>query len=185
MNWQKDIIKEYFGNLILISGNGRNVGKTFFTCLIIEFLSQKHTVTAVKFTKHFHQLPDNAEVLINDDDFIVLNETTISHKDSSLFLQAGATKVLFVMVRPENIEKAFQFIKYHLTDGPVICESAGLGEIIDSGLAFFLKKPGEPIIKNKKQSQLSQIIENDGQTLNFDINRIGFQNNQFFLKQQL
>jgi hypothetical protein len=183
MNWQKDIKKEFFSNLLLISGNGRNIGKTFFACLIIEFLSQKYPVTAVKFSPHFHQLPDNANILMNSDDFVVIKETEITHKDSSLFLQSGAVKVLFVMVRHENIEKAFHFIKPHLTEGPVICESAGLGEIINAGLAFFLKKPGEPIIKNHKQSLLSQIIENDGKSLNFDINRIGFENNQFFLKQ--
>ncbi|MCA1760074.1 MAG: hypothetical protein LC658_09925 [Bacteroidales bacterium] len=183
MNLQSKNNKEFFGNFLIISGNGRNVGKTFFACRIIEFLSQKHAVTAVKISPHFHSIHENAEVLINNDDFIVFNETTISHKDSSLFLQNGATKVLFVMVSPENLEKAVNSLKPLLTEGPVICESAGLGEIIDAGLAFFLKKAGELISKNKKQSQLSQIIENDGQSLNFDIHRIGFENNQFFLKQ--
>lgn len=184
MNQQQDFNEEFFGNLLLISGNGRNVGKTFFACRTIEYLSQKYPVTAVKISPHFHKIPENADVLFHSEDFTVINETKIIQKDSSLFLQAGAAKVLFVMAGPENLENAFQFLNPLLTEGPVICETAGLGEIINAGLSFFLKKPGEPIVKNQIQAQLSHLIENDGQTLDFDITQIGFENNHFFLKHQ-
>ena len=182
MNLQSKNNKEFFGNFLVISGNGRNVGKTFFACRIIEFLSQNHAVTAVKISPHFHQIHDNAKVLINDDDFIVLNETEKTHKDSSLFLQSGAAKVFFVMANPANPEKAFQFLKPKLKEGPVIFESAGLGEIINAGLSFFLKKRGDPILKNNWAAQHSHIIENEGGILNFDITKIGFEDNQFDLK---
>jgi len=172
----------YFGNLLLVSGNGRNVGKTFFACRIIELLAQKHPVTAVKISPHLHEIPENAVVLFRTEDFIVINETEISDKDSSLFLQSGAAKVLFVMAKPENLHDAFQYLKPYLTSGPVVCESAGLGEIIDAGLSFFIKNPNITIIKNHKQAQRSQIIENDGQNLHFDITRIEFDDNQFKLK---
>lgn len=182
MNLQSKNSKEFFGNFLIISGNGRNVGKTFLACRIIEFLSQNNAVTAVKISPHYHQIHENVKVLINDDDFIVLNETEKTHKDSSLFLQTGAAKVLFVMVRPEKLEKAFQSLKPLLTEGPVIFESAGLGEIINAGLSFFLKKPGDPILKNNWAAKHSHIIENEGGILNFDITKIGFEDNQFDLK---
>ncbi|HSO84935.1 MAG TPA: hypothetical protein VLQ91_00175 [Draconibacterium sp.] len=182
MNRQKNIEKNFFGNFLLISGNGRNVGKTYFACQIIKYFSEKYLVTAVKISPHFHEIPENADVLFNSEDFIVINETTITHKDSSLFLQSGAEKVLFVMVKPENLLKAFQFLKPLLQEGPVICESAGLGKIVRAGLSFFLKKKDEQNLKNQTQAQNSQIIENDGQFLNFNFDQIGFENNQFFLK---
>jgi len=172
----------YFGNLLLVSGNGRNVGKTFFACRIIELLAQKYPVTAVKISPHLHEIPENSDILYRTDDFVVINETEISQKDSSLFLQSGAKKVLFVMAKPENLNDVFQSIKPGLTNGPVVCESAGLGEIIDAGLSFFIKKPNEAIIKNHKQARRSQIIENNGQNLNFDITQIEFEDNQFKLK---
>lgn len=119
---------EFFGNFLLVSGNGRNVGKTFFACHIIAFLSQMHPVNA------------------------------------------------------GSIENVFQYLKPLLTEGPVICESAGLGGIIDAGLSFFLNKPGKPIAKNQIQARNSQIIENDDQTMGFKIEKIEFENNQFFIK---
>jgi hypothetical protein len=172
----------YFGNLLLVSGNGRNVGKTFFACRVIELLSQKHAVTAVKISPHFHEIPENSDVLFRTDNFAVINETEITNKDSSLFLQSGAAKVLFVAVKPENLHDAFQYIKPDLTSGPVVCEGAGLGEIIDAGLSFFIKKPNEAIIKNHKQALRSQIIDNDGQNLHFDFTRIEFEDNQYKLR---
>ncbi len=182
MNLQSKYNKEFFGNFLIISGNGRNVGKTFFACRIIEFLSQQHPVTAVKISPHFHQISENADILINSEHLVVINETEITHKDSSLFLQSGAAKVFFVMTNPENPEKAFQFLKTKLTEGPVVCESAGLGEFIDAGLSFFLKKPGDPILKNNWAAKHSHIIENDGGILNFDITKIKFEDNKFCLK---
>ena len=68
----------YFGNLLLVSGNGRNVGKTYFACRIIGLLSQKNPVTAVKISPHVHEIPENADILIRSEDFIVINETEIS-----------------------------------------------------------------------------------------------------------
>jgi hypothetical protein len=85
------------------------------------------------------------------------------------------------MANPEYPEKAFQFLKSFLTEGPVIFESAGLGEIIDAGLSFFIKKPGDPILKNKTAAQHSYIIENEGGIMNFDITKIGFEDNKFDL----
>jgi hypothetical protein len=182
MNNRREFNKEFFGNLLLISGNGRNVGKTFFACRVIELLAKKHPVTAVKISPHFHKIPENADILFHSKEFIVINETEITHKDSSLFLQAGATKVLFVMAKSKNLHDAFQFIKPNLKCVPVICESAGLCEIIDSGLLFFIKNPNNAINKNQTLTQCSQIIENDGQKFNFDITRIAFENNHYFLK---
>jgi hypothetical protein len=172
----------YYGNLLLVSGNGRNVGKTFFACRIISLLAQKQQVTAVKISPHLHEIPENIDVLCRTENFTVINETEINRKDSSLFLQSGAVKVLFVMCKPENLHEAFQHIKPYLTSGPVVCESAGLGETIATGLSFFMKKPNDAIIKNLKQAQRSQIIENDGQNIHFDFARIEFENNLFYLK---
>jgi len=181
MNPKPKHIKENFGNLLLISGNGRNVGKTFFACRIIENLSKKHAVIALKISPHIHELPENADILFQNTDFTVINETEITHKDSSLFLQSGAEKVLFVMVQPENLGTAFQQIKSLLLEGPVVCESAGLHDWIAPGLFFFVKKPNETVVKNASAAEIAVMIENDGENLSFDVSRIDIRNNQFYL----
>jgi hypothetical protein len=86
------------------------------------------------------------------------------------------------MTKPEKLHDAFQYLKPYLRSGAVVCESAGLGEIIDAGLSFFIKNPKDEIIKNRKQAQRTQIIENDGQNIRFDFARIEFENNLFCLK---
>jgi len=89
--------------------------------------------------------------------------------------------VLFVMVKPENLGLAYQQIKPYLLNGPVVCESAGLHDLISPGLFFFIKKPSETVLKNASAEKIAITVENDGRYLSFDVSRIDFRNNQFYL----
>lgn len=175
----KKHINEKLDNILLISGNGRNVGKTFLACNIIKFLSEKHNVTAVKISSHFHSVPANANVLAKTGDYIILTENQITKKDSSLMLQAGAEKVFYIMVKQQNIRNAFSFIQSFLGDKPVVIESGGLGEIIQPGLFFFVKRKGDEIAKNRGLIQNARMIENDGESFSLDIENLHFKNNKY------
>ncbi len=168
-------------NLLLIAGNGRNVGKTFLACKIIEHLAQTETVIAVKISPHFHEY-NNDVVLINTGNFIILNETNNNTKDSSLMLQAGAKKVFFVMVKQEHLHAAFDYLKNEILNDIVVCESAGLIEIVKPQYFLFVKREGDPIVKNHSLQYAPVLIENNGLTFNFDIKKIGVTNNTLILK---
>jgi len=69
-------------NLLLIAGNGRNVGKTFLACKIIKELANKLKVIGLKVSPHFHDF-EKSRIIAQSDDYIVIEETQINQKDSS------------------------------------------------------------------------------------------------------
>ncbi len=83
--------------LILITGNGRNVGKTSFATEIIRHLSESIDIIGIKVSPHIHDLNEDLEIICKTQNFIVAEEKGRSKKDSSLLLQAGAKRVFFIM----------------------------------------------------------------------------------------
>lgn len=165
-------------NLLLIFGNGRNVGKTYLARSIITRFSKNTSVIGVKISPHFHPF-ENKKILFKSDDFVIIEEDQINRKDSSLMLQAGAEKVYFVMSEQKNLKKAFLKLQDYLPETAIVCESGGLIELVNPGLGFFVNKKDQPITKNKyDQFAPIMVINNEGR-LNFDINSIHFKNNRF------
>ncbi len=170
-----------FPNILLVAGNGRNVGKTWLACRIIEKLSQNQNVTAIKISSHYH--PEDADnIIIQNDRFIISSETKINSKDSSLMLQAGAEKVYFIMVSQPHLLEAFNFLKDELKNKIVVCESGGLVELINPGIFLFVNKKGNPIQKPHLLKYSPLIIENEGQTIDFDLDRITITDNKFVVR---
>ena len=76
--------------MILIAGNGRNVGKTTFATEVIRHLSKSNTVIGIKISPHIHGINEGLVVIHKTNDFVVVEERGHNKKDSSLLLQAGA-----------------------------------------------------------------------------------------------
>ena len=178
---QKDTKIDY-PNLLLIAGNGRNVGKTYFACRVIGSLSEYTPITAIKITSHIHE-HNNDDVLIKDKHYVILQEKQITGKDSSLMLQAGAKQVFFVMAEPGYLPEAFEKLSGYLPETPIVCESGGLHEIINPGLFFFLQSTGTPLRKSHHLIHNPIIVQNDGENLTFDYTKIQLNNNKFSLDQ--
>ncbi|WP_321343961.1 hypothetical protein [uncultured Draconibacterium sp.] len=176
---QKDTRIDY-PNLLLIAGNGRNVGKTYFACRVIESLSEHTPITGLKITSHIHENNGN-DVLEKDKHFVILQERQITGKDSSLMLQAGAEQVFFVMAEPEYLPEAFEKLLAYLPDTPIVCESGGLHEIINPGLFFFIQSTGTVVRKPHHLIHNPTIVQNDGENLTFDYTKIQLINNKFSL----
>lgn len=168
-------------NLLLLAGNGRNVGKTFLACKIIRHFSQKEEVVGLKISSHFHAF-NESDLIFKNDRFIITDEKQINTKDSSLMLQAGAKRVFFVMVEKENLEEAFEYLKNQLSEKTVICESGGLHEFVIPGLFLFVKRTGDEIVKTHLIEYSPIIVNNDGENFDFDIQNIVLQNHKFSLK---
>lgn len=167
-------------HLLLIAGNGRNVGKTFFACKIIEYFSQSTEVTGLKISPHFHQVTES-DILFSNEHFIITNEKQINTKDSSLMLQAGAKQVYFVMVKPGFITEAYEKLLPFLHETPIVCESAQLHEVVTPGLFLFIKRAGDEIVKPEDLKYLPVIVNNNGEYFDFDIQNIQFENKELSL----
>ncbi len=138
-------------NILLISGSGRNIGKTSFIRRVIAQNADKKPV-AIKITPHFHEPTDGLVAVSINDGFRVYQETNnSSDKDSSLFLQAGAEKVFYIQTSDLYLNEAFSYIANLLSaQQPVIVESAALRKYIVPGLYIFIQKKDE----DTKQSAL-------------------------------
>lgn len=168
-------------NLLLIAGNGRNVGKTFLACKIIKHLSINQEVIGLKISPHFHEI-EKSKILIQSDKFVIIEETKLNKKDSSLMLQAGAERVFFVMAEQENLQAAFLQLKTFLPKKAIVCESGGLREYIIPGGFLFVKKENEKIIKSQQLKYSPIIVENNGSGFDFNTEKIEYTNNRFLIE---
>jgi hypothetical protein len=131
-------------NWLLISGSGRNVGKTTLICRIIKEVSGLNPV-AVKISSHIHPLPEDSDWIIRKDDFSVIRETLINSKDSSKMLQSGAESAFYVQGPDYRLGEILSALGEFTHNRPVICESGGLRKIIVPGVYLLVK--GEENIK--------------------------------------
>jgi len=131
---------------MLISGSGRNVGKTSFIRRVIRQNAGQKLV-AIKITPHFHEPSSGLSPIIVTENYRVFTETDISSgKDSSLFLQAGAEHVYYIQSTDAYLEEAFSIVSDHLSpDQPIIVESAALRKFIVPELYVFIQKNYEEV----------------------------------------
>lgn len=169
-------------NLLLIAGNGRNQGKTYLACKIIQHLSESKNVTGLKISPHFHDYPLE-DLLCKSDKFIILKESKINKKDSSLMWQAGANQVYFIMTKQVHIADAFAYLHKYIQQDIIICESGGLIEVVKPGIFLFVTRKDNPIQKKHLLDFDPYIINNGGVEIDFDCNTIAFQNNRFAIQQ--
>lgn len=99
-------------------------------------------LAAIKITPHFHE-PTNGLVPIElNENYRVFEETNHnSEKDSSLFLQSGAQKVIYIQTTDLYLDQAFRMATKQLDPNqPIITESAALRKFILPGLYLFIQK---------------------------------------------
>lgn len=163
-------------HMILITGNGRNVGKTTFAINIIRHLSERKDVIGIKVSPHIHELNEGLEIICKTQKFMVAEEKGMNNKDSSLLLQAGAKRVFFIMARQEDLEQAFSVIAEKLKDHIVVVESGGLSELITPGIFFFVKKPDDQITKKHYLKYKPIMVVNGDLGFDFSPERLIYSN---------
>ncbi len=180
---EKDSDLPFMPNLILIAGDGRNVGKTSLAEYILRNLSSGTAIVAVKVTPHMHELTAELKIFHQGQGFVLAEETGINDKDTSRFLQAGAGRSFLVMSGDENLEEAFAELKKHLpADAPVIAEAGSLHKLVNPALFFFILSR-EPEIKKKQYlAHHPVILAFDGNKFEPDIEGIAFENGRVTIK---
>lgn len=153
-------------NIVLISGSGRNVGKTSFIREVIAKNADQKLV-AIKITPHFHEPTEGLIPISVTDHYRIFQETdSSSGKDSSLFLQAGAGKVFYIQTTDNYLQEAFSIARAQLTpDQPIITESAALRKYIFPRLYLFIQKKYEEVKPSAIEMQrlADLIIYSDGE----------------------
>ena len=136
-------------NLLLVTGSGRNSGKTTIVCKIIEQFSHLGIV-AVKISPHFHSPSGGLIHLSGKPGFNIFEETDRnSLKDTSRMLQSGARKVYFIQSGEEYLNEAFSIVYKSIASGnPVICESPALINYIKPELFIIMISPSDSNLKN-------------------------------------
>lgn len=134
--------KPEYPNFLIVSGNGRNSGKTGFISRLIRSVSPKQAITAVKISPHFHPDRDKKDVIIKKKNFTICTENDPDgRKDSSRMLQAGAKSVYYIEVLDEHLPQAFgELLKLPGMDRPVIFESGGLRELLVPSLYILINR---------------------------------------------
>lgn len=130
--------------LILISGNGRNSGKTTLAELIVAYLAQEHPVNGIKISPHLHGVTtemNSNQMIFGDNNLRIYRETDPgTAKDSSRMLRAGCQNVWFIIAGDEFLLQALNLVLTKTTPGDLlICESPALIRFITPGLFFFMK----------------------------------------------
>jgi hypothetical protein len=164
-------------NILLISGSGRNVGKTSFICGVISGnVGQK--IIAVKITPHFHEPTHGLEVIsVNKNYRVYLETDPDSGKDSSLFLRSGAEKVFYIQTTDQYLAEAFSIaISGCDPNLPIITESAALRKYITTGLYLFIQNKSAEVKPSalEMQKMADRTVLNSGAEFSLNPKSISF-----------
>ncbi len=153
-------MRPVFSNILLIAGDGRNVGKTSFVVSIIRKFKDKK-IHAVKVSPHFHPLQKNDKILFSGDHYQILEEFSKERaKDSSRFLEAGAEKVFYIQVKDYQLMMSFQKVFSLIPKGmPIVAEAGGLVRFLKPGLFIFMES-NEQGTKNRQVKSGADLIVN-------------------------
>ncbi|VAW23419.1 hypothetical protein MNBD_BACTEROID01-2759 [hydrothermal vent metagenome] len=122
-------------NILIVSGSGKNVGKTTFIREIISH-GQAKGITAVKISPHFHKITSGLIPVVSGEGWEIFRETNARiQKDSSRFLRAGAETSYYIQAEKTKTAEVYNELRKIIPKGsPVIIESAGIRGIINPGI---------------------------------------------------
>lgn len=135
-------------DFMIVSGNGRNTGKTSFICEVIKNISQTHSITAIKVSPHHHDKGTHEPFLEGTGYAIWEEQLRDGIKDSSRMLHSGARKVFYVESTDAHLSDALVHLLPLIPPGEaVICESGGLRKLVEPSLLVLLNEKGRDAMK--------------------------------------
>ncbi len=177
-----------FPNILLLSGTGRNVGKTSFVCGLLQHFGFSECV-AVKVSPHWHE-PGTAPTIAYEEGRVMLLEETRhdSPKDTSRMLRGGASVVYYLQHTDEKaLMEAFELMmgKSGVLN-PVIIESAILGKYIRPGVHLLIHRETDPPSTKKRANvPFDRKVTFDGQGFDLPWKDLVWENNGWrLIKQQ-
>lgn len=166
-----------YPHVLLLSGTGRNCGKTTAACRLIHKVRDEGKVIAVKISPHFHGVDYPASLAEKCGDYVIYPENrTDRPKDSSRMLAAGAASVYYIQARNECLLEAWSALSSWLEPGtPTIVEAGGLRQLIDPGVSLLLRHKEQQSRKDNTTGAYTMVITGM-QELDSTIKKINFRN---------
>lgn len=166
MKMEKTDQKYHLPSFLIITGMGRNIGKTSLACNIIKEFSEKERITAIKISSHFHEPTPELKLLFKTEAYSISKEYNPgTEKDSSKMLAAGAKDSFYIQSQKDNLKEAFDKYMQKFDPGnAVVCESSALAKIVTPGLGFTI------LSKNKINNQPQSVdpLTNDYKQVSFN-----------------
>ena len=181
-------MKKNYSNILLVSGNGRNSGKTSLACKIIENFAVSQQITALKISPHYHKVDENKSIIAKEKGYVILKEKSCnSGKDSSRMLIAGAKEVYYIQSDDENLNEAFHAVMKIIDDNSlIVCESGGLRRKINPGVFLLLNRKDVKEFKPGVKGLISladRIITFDKEHIDFDPEEIFVSDNSWKIRE--
>jgi hypothetical protein len=155
-------------NLIIVSGSGRNVGKTECACRLIEKFSRSSDIIGLKVSAVYpdEQIYHGSHGPAGAAEQLMEEHRLDRDKDTSRMLRAGARRVFYLQGDDARLKDGFdQFRSLIPADAAVVCESGSLWRFVQPGLLILLtdgetKKPRSAELFDRA----SMIIHSDGES---------------------
>jgi len=145
-------LRPSFPNLLLISGSGRDAGKTRLICMLIRKWKSTTSVAAIKISLHQHESDHSMMKILANEGYTIWQETRRSWKDSGKFVEAGADPVFYIEAGDSHLFEAFMHTAALCDRNQLlICESGGLATSVKPGLLVFIQSSKGVISENKEQ----------------------------------
>ena len=164
-------------NILLVVGSGQNVGKTTFISDLIHQYKSLQPI-AVKVSPHFHRPTVGLRIISESENYQLSEETNQeSSKDSSRYLQAGASRSFYLQVEDSFLEEAFlALLPYLDIERPILIESAALNRYIEPGLFVFIlnEKDKHKASASANMNIADYILLSDGESFNQAVSRFNF-----------
>jgi len=150
-------VKE-FKNILLVSGSGRDCGKTTLACNIIRQLRNAGRVIGLKITPHFHITGIEQQLIEEGSGYKIFRETDIhSEKDSSRMLRAGATYVYFIQCEDGFLPGVYERLTELIPENyPVVCESGSFSSVYQSGFHVLIESENPDNLKKSYKLNLKK-----------------------------
>lgn len=144
--------KKKVSNLLIVSGLGRNIGKTELASRLIYQQCKKSEVYGIKVSV---VRPDQSFLIAHQQDtsYSIFEETNSeSTKDTSRMLRSGAKKVYYLQAEPSGVQSAFSSLLEQIPAGrPIVCESNSLGDFFSAGVHLLIVGPEHDLKQYKKR----------------------------------
>lgn len=133
-----------FPRLLIVSGNGRNSGKTTLITRIIREFREKQHITGIKISPHFHPVPESYPLLQRAENWALYREDGKARAtDSARMLHAGAREVFYVQAYDQGIPGALDALRNHIDRESLwVCESGGLPQFVKPGILVLTSLKG-------------------------------------------
>lgn len=170
-------------HFLIISGCGQNVGKTTLASDVILRFSSQYDLQAVKISPHMHVPEYELPLVAEGEGWVIYNEIfTDKEKDSSRFLQAGASRVFYVIAMRNRLAEMLGALQEILDPAlPVVCESGGLAEHAQDALHIRVCSKNVKRKKENKQA-FDLLVDFDGSAFNPDLANLSFAEGRWLLK---